>query len=385
MNTFQKGLCTDQSFWSKTLNEQLADIHRRIQAHIPEINRISFALYDQHTDLLKTYADSSTNDERLTHYEYPLAELPSLKHSASHHIHRHIKNITENLQEENQHNHWLKSQGFGSSLAIPTYIDELLVGFIFINSEQRELFDTKTVNLLDSYINLMQEAASKEIEIIHTVLDAAEYALQRKPKHRRQVRDHQTRMYFYAKLIALEISDIYQLDDEFIHNITIFSRFHDIGKLSIPSKVLQNPHEFGRPERNQIQAHIEEGISIIKDVICRSGCCSHSCLNVLIDIISYHQERLDGSGYPFGLQNSDIPISAQIIGVANIFDALTSHRPYKQARSVPFALLELEKMVAEGKINKHCVNALRDHQDYLNEIISRYPEAEPTDFEPTPE
>lgn len=62
--------------------------------------------------------------------------------------------------------------------------------------------------------------------------------------------------------------------------------------------------------------------------------------------MAYHHEFLDGSGYPFGLVSDQIPIPARIIAVANIFDALTAHRPYKQAQSIPHALLELEKWSA---------------------------------------
>ncbi|MEI8634363.1 hypothetical protein P4S72_24635 [Vibrio sp. PP-XX7] len=61
-----------------------------------------------------------------------------------------------------------------------------------------------------------------------------------------------------------------------------------------------------------------------------------------------------------------------LLQVANVFDALTSHRPYKQARSVPFALLELEKNGCGGKIDPHCVNTLRYNRDYLKEVIEKY-------------
>ncbi|BCZ99580.1 hypothetical protein V130003_05630 [Vibrio cholerae] len=95
--------------------------------------------------------------------------------------------------------------------------------------------------------------------------------------------------------------------------------------------------------------------------------------------MAYHHEFLDGSGYPFGLVSDQIPIPARIIAVANIFDALTAHRPYKQAQSIPHALLELEKMVSDGKLDRHCVNALRENQEELKEIVARFPEQDPKD------
>jgi HD-GYP domain-containing protein (c-di-GMP phosphodiesterase class II) len=90
--------------------------------------------------------------------------------------------------------------------------------------------------------------------------------------------------------------------------------------------------------------------------------------------MTYQHENLNGSGYPYGLEDIDIPIAAKIVAVANVFDVMTTHHPYRQAWSIPYALLELEKLVYQGLLSRECVNALRDHQDYLKQIIHKYPE-----------
>ncbi|PAR21139.1 HD-GYP domain-containing protein, partial [Vibrio metoecus] len=143
--------------------------------------------------------------------------------------------------------------------------------------------------------------------------------------------------------------------------------------------ILQKNTTLASNEREQVHNHIESGVTLLNDVIEKLGTPHHPCLAVLREIVAYHHEFLDGSGYPFGLTSEQIPIPARIISVANIFDALTTHRPYKQAQSIPHALLELEKMVSEGKLDHHCVNALRESQEELKTIIEQFPERDPKD------
>lgn len=368
------------SFVDKSLNEHLFAIHQEINRDIPGIDRIAFALYDQPSGHLKTYAASSPNGELLCHYEYPLDKMPSLKECAENHLTRHINNIPGLLHTPNQHNQWLEHQGFVSSLASPTYSEKQFIGFIFLDSYQNDAFCPEVEARLQPYLDSIRQAAAHEYEIIHTILDAVEFAMQRVPKLHDQLRDHQQRIYYFTQVIAKGVAEKYGLTDEEVDNIIQFSRFHDIGKLSLPPKLLLKPTALAAMERVQLTDHIAKGVDIVDHIIATSGKAGHSCLTILKEIISHHQEMLDGSGYPLGLCDEEIPVSSRIITVANIFDALTTHRPYKQARSVPFALLELEKMVADKKIDAHCVNALREEQEFLNDVIRRYPEADPKDI-----
>jgi HD-GYP domain-containing protein (c-di-GMP phosphodiesterase class II) len=80
-------------------------------------------------------------------------------------------------------------------------------------------------------------------------------------------------------------------------------------------------------------------------------------IDILRNTVRYHHEKLDGTGYPYGLTAQDIPIEAQILAVADIFDALTSHRPYKEAWPVERAFEELRRQ-ASVKLNADCVEAL---------------------------
>lgn len=111
------------------------------------------------------------------------------------------------------------------------------------------------------------------------------------------------------------------------HELRVLARaglMHDIGKLGIPQDVLGKDSPLDDAEWSLMRAHPEMGLTLLD----RAGQSSREVLAVL-----YHHERLDGSGYPYGLRAEGIPIEARIVAVADTYDALTSDRPYRHART----------------------------------------------------
>jgi response regulator RpfG family c-di-GMP phosphodiesterase len=114
---------------------------------------------------------------------------------------------------------------------------------------------------------------------------------------------------------------------------------HDVGKVGIPDAVLLKPGPLTPPEYELIKQH-----TIIGDRLCGEL----RSLRSVRPIVRHHHERLDGSGYPDGLRADEIPLLAQIMGIVDVFDALTTARPYKAARSFNEAAAELRSEVARG-------------------------------------
>jgi len=106
---------------------------------------------------------------------------------------------------------------------------------------------------------------------------------------------------------------------------------HDVGKIGIPDRILQKPGKLDADEWKIMQSHATIGADII-------GSHQHGMLAIAHDIALTHHEKWDGSGYPAGLAGEAIPLVGRIVAIADVFDALTTVRPYKQAWTVEQAL-----------------------------------------------
>ncbi|HOD65464.1 MAG TPA: HD-GYP domain-containing protein [candidate division Zixibacteria bacterium] len=125
---------------------------------------------------------------------------------------------------------------------------------------------------------------------------------------------------YRVTIFAVRIAEAMGLPRQTIRSLIKGAFLHDIGKIGIPDAVLIKPGELTPPEREIIKSHVSRGAGIIEVV---------TWLADAIDVIRYHHERWDGTGYLAGLCGVEIPLTARIFAVADVFDALTSRRPYK--------------------------------------------------------
>jgi HD-GYP domain-containing protein (c-di-GMP phosphodiesterase class II) len=150
------------------------------------------------------------------------------------------------------------------------------------------------------------------------LIDAFQRAVRAKDAY---TADHNQRVSRYAQNFARVIG----LSGDSIQAIAIGGQLHDVGKIGVADTILQKPSHLSRGEYQHIQRHSALGHDI----------CEPLGLNSLtLDIIRSHHERLDGSGYPDGLRGSLIPIEVQIVAIADIVDALITHRVYRDAYSI---------------------------------------------------
>lgn len=123
-------------------------------------------------------------------------------------------------------------------------------------------------------------------------------------------------------------TDKYPLSNKEIRMIGNASALHDIGKIVIPSEILNKPGRFTREEFEIMKTHAAEGAKMLDDIPFRQN---EMLVKVSYQICRWHHERWDGSGYPDGLKGDEIPIAAQIVSIADVLDALTANRCYKEA------------------------------------------------------
>lgn len=144
---------------------------------------------------------------------------------------------------------------------------------------------------------------------------------------------HIKRTTAYVKLLSAELAKrgLYQdiLTKDYIANLCKAAPMHDIGKIGVPDLVLQKPGKLNDEEYEIIKKHAPEGGRIIKETFCHLGNKEYS--EIAFQVANYHHEKWNGKGYPEGLSRKDIPLCARIMAVADVFDAVSEKRCYRDA------------------------------------------------------
>ncbi|WP_203362975.1 HD domain-containing phosphohydrolase [Bacillus sp. REN10] len=171
-----------------------------------------------------------------------------------------------------------------------------------------------------------KEIQNIKLELIHRLGLAAEY-------RDNETGEHTARMSHYCKRLAKELGK----DDAYCDLLFHASRLHDIGKIGIPDQILLKPGKLTPEEFQIMKTHTTIGEQLF------SGLESFKIFQMAKRIALTHHEKWDGSGYPNQLKEKSIPLEGRIVAVCDVFDALTSSRPYKQAWSIEEAIKEIEK------------------------------------------
>ncbi len=206
--------------------------------------------------------------------------------------------------------------------------------FIFLFSQSYVLAGifVKTMHRVEKQkmeiVNSHQQFKNSRIALILGLAKLAEYRDEDTGAHLERIRE-------YAKSIAIALSEQPKykqyITEDYINDIYQSSILHDIGKVGIQDAILLKPGKLTPEEFEIIKSHPVIGGDALSSI--ESSSQVRSFLTLGRDIAYYHHERWDGSGYPTGLKGNEIPLSARIVAVADVYDALTSERPYKKAFS----------------------------------------------------
>jgi putative nucleotidyltransferase with HDIG domain len=169
---------------------------------------------------------------------------------------------------------------------------------------------------------------------------------------------HQIRTADLASAIATEMG----LPQDKIDGLRMASSIHDIGKLSIPAEILSKPTKLTDIEFSLIKEHSQSGYEMLKNV---------ESPWPLAQIVYQHHERMNGSGYPRNLKGDEILIEARIMAVADVVEAMASHRPYRSALGIEAALEEIEKNKGILYDNDVAVACLRLFREKGYELIAQ--------------
>jgi PAS domain S-box-containing protein/putative nucleotidyltransferase with HDIG domain len=168
---------------------------------------------------------------------------------------------------------------------------------------------------------------------------------------------HQRRVADLARAIAMEM----ELDSKSADGLSLAAMIHDVGKIAIPSEILNKPGPLTNCEWGLIKNHVRLGYDLLKDM---------EFPWPVAEIIYQHHERLDGSGYPRGLKEGEIRIEARILAVADVVEAMSSLRPYRESVGLEAALGEIEKnkgILFDPAVVEACLRLFREKGYELKE------------------
>ncbi len=241
----------------------------------------------------------------------------------------------------------LLKRNFNSSIALPLIYEGEVLGVLTIYAKEVEAFDKIEVARLMGLANdlaygicalrirIERIQAGKEIELHFEKLQKALSGTIKVVASTVEVRDpytagHQRRVATLAKAIAVEMG----LAENQIEGIFMAGVVHDLGKIYVPAEILSKPSRLNDIEFNLIRTHSQVGYDLLKTI---------DFPWPIAQIVHQHHERLNGSGYPQGLSSEQILIEAKIICVADVVEAMASHRPYRPARGVEMALEHIQE------------------------------------------
>jgi len=200
-----------------------------------------------------------------------------------------------------------------------------------------------------------QELKQTRLQVIQRLGRAAEYK-------DNETGLHVMRMSHYAQVLALAYGFSEQKAEDLLHAAPM----HDIGKIGIADNILLKPGKLTAEEYKEMQKHPLIGAEIIGD-------CESDLLKMAKAVALYHHEKWDGTGYPFGLAGEQIPIEARIVALSDVFDALTSARPYKQAWSIDDTLQHIRQQKGQH-FEPILVELLEQNLQQILEIKQRWAE-----------
>ncbi len=249
--------------------------------------------------------------------------------------------ICKDIENGTRYKPWkdaCKAHSFTSNIALPLIDKDKVFGALSIYAYQKDSFDTDEVHLLEELTNdlaygimnlrthveheghllLLQQSLEQSIQAIAATVES------RDP----YTAGHQRRVAELATAIAKEMN----LSDNEIQGIHFASIIHDLGKIHVPSEILSKPGKLNEFEYKLIQMHPQTGYDILKDI---------KFPWPIAKIILQHHEKIDGSGYPQGLKGNEILLESKIVALADVVEAMSSHRPYRPSVGIDAALDEI--------------------------------------------
>lgn len=268
-------------------------------------------------------------------------------------------------------------EGLMSSLACPLTLNNQGMGAIIFSSKQPDCYSENHVPMAKLIANCMAISLEKNLLMNNRLLSSIAQFARLVESKKNAAGFHIERIQNYSRIIAETLAGkkkyINIIDRQFIEDIYTFSPLHDIGKIGIADGILLKPGKLTAEEFEIIKQHTVIGTELLRkatDTLSQNGM---TYFDMAIQIAESHHEKYDGSGYPFGLAGDDIPLSARIVAVADVFGALTSKRVYRSAYDIEASMQIIDKESGIS-FDPDIVDTLNENIEQIVKMYKRYQE-----------
>ncbi|MFN4190950.1 MAG: HD-GYP domain-containing protein [Pseudothermotoga sp.] len=234
----------------------------------------------------------------------------------------------------------LIEEGFKSNLTLLASINSRPFGFLFLTSDKTDNYTEYDESLFAAISTVISYRLYYSL-ILQKLLSSFANSLVNLVEFKdNETGNHIKRVAGYAKAIAQELN----LSPRLVREIYQFSSLHDIGKVAVPDRILLKPGRLDLQEWEIMKKHVEKGLEVIENFEKEAkNIIDDISFRTMKNIIADHHEHWDGKGYPCGKKKNEISIEGRIVGIADVFDALTTKRPYKE----PFSFDESVAIISK--------------------------------------
>jgi response regulator RpfG family c-di-GMP phosphodiesterase len=249
-----------------------------------------------------------------------------------------------------------RTWGLESAAAVPLIADGEVTGVLAIYSGQRHAFDEETTGFLAEFANdiaigvhslRLDKNLHATLDHLRSSMDSTVEAIARMVELRDPyTAGHEHRVGQLAAAIGNEMG----LPERQVEGLGVIGHLHDIGKIAVPAEILSKPTRLTQIEFDMVKAHAQSGYDILKDL---------EFPWPVAQAVLQHHERLDGSGYPQGLDAAEIILEARILMVADVVEAMTNHRPYRSSLGLEEAMAEITAnrgRLYDGQVVDTCIS-----------------------------
>ncbi|KPU42667.1 cyclic di-GMP phosphodiesterase response regulator RpfG [Oxobacter pfennigii] len=288
-----------------------------------------------------------------------------------------INDLEEYLADKpkKDYNAVLIEEGIRASITFPLKNNGRNVGIIFFSSNKKNIYKKEHVEFLRTIANSITLCLEKSIFFDDMIIGSIQALARLAEQRDSETGEHIFRMKTYSRVIAelLYEEEKYRnvINVDYINSIERLSPLHDIGKVGIRDDILLKPGKLTRDEFEIMKFHTVYGGWVLKDAEDTVKKWGRSIFKIGIEIAECHHEKWDGTGYPNGLMANEIPLSARIVAAADVFDALTSKRIYKEA--YPFE--ESLNIIIEGSgkhFDPNISEIFKKHSSSIREVYDEF-------------